>query len=49
MNILCIVSFCPQETHKRTLLFDSTRLKHGHSYDYWNRPLNIHMRVCYLT
>jgi hypothetical protein len=24
MNILCIVSFCPQETHNRTLLFSST-------------------------
>jgi hypothetical protein len=23
MNILCIESFCPQKTHKRTLLFGS--------------------------
>jgi hypothetical protein len=32
----------------RTLLFCSTFLKHGRHFDYWNKPLNLRMRVCYL-
>jgi hypothetical protein len=49
MKILCIESFCPQkETHNRTLLFGSTLLKHSRHGDYWNQPLNVRMRVCYL-
>jgi hypothetical protein len=48
MNILCIESLCPQETHNRTLLFCSTLLKHGRHFDYSKQPLNICMRVCYL-
>jgi hypothetical protein len=31
-----------------TLLFDSTLLKHGRHFDYWNKLLNMRMRVCYL-
>jgi uncharacterized membrane protein len=30
------------------LLFGSTFLKNGHHFDYWNQPLNMRMRVCYL-
>jgi hypothetical protein len=26
----------------------STLLKHGRHVDYWNQPLNMLMRVCYL-
>jgi hypothetical protein len=48
MNILSIESFCPQKMHKRTLLFGSICLKHGLHFDYWNQPLNMRMRVCYL-
>jgi hypothetical protein len=48
MNILSIESFWPQKTHNRTLLFGSMLLKHGRHFDYWNQPLNMHMRVCYL-
>jgi hypothetical protein len=28
--------------------FGSIRPKHGRHFDYWNQPLNMHMRVCYL-
>jgi hypothetical protein len=38
----------PTKTHNRTLLFGSTNLKHGRHFDYWNQPLNMRMRVCYL-
>jgi hypothetical protein len=48
MNILCIESFWPENTHNRTLLFVSTLLKHGRHFDYWNHPLNMSMCVCYL-
>jgi hypothetical protein len=49
MNILCVEFFCPQKkTHKSTLLFDCTLLKHGRHFDHWNQPLNMRMRVCYL-
>jgi hypothetical protein len=34
--------------HNRMLLFISVLLKHGRHFDYWNQPLNMHMRVCYL-
>jgi hypothetical protein len=40
--------FCPQETHNRILCFGSTHLNHGHHFHYWNQPLNMNMRVCYL-
>jgi hypothetical protein len=26
----------------------STLLKHGRHFDYWNQPLNMCMRICYL-
>jgi hypothetical protein len=48
MNILCIQSFCPQKTHKRTLISGSILLKHGRHIDYRNQPMNMLMRVCYL-
>jgi hypothetical protein len=35
-------------THNRTLLIGRTILKHGRHFDYWNQPLNMRMRVCYL-
>jgi hypothetical protein len=38
----------PTETHNRTLLLDSTLRKHCRHFDYWNQPLNMCMRVCYL-
>jgi hypothetical protein len=47
INKIWIKSFCLQKTHNRTVLFDST-LKHGHHLNYWNQPLNMCMRVCYL-
>jgi hypothetical protein len=37
-----------KETHNITLFFVSTLLEHGHHFDYWNQPLNICMRICYL-
>jgi hypothetical protein len=43
MNILCTESFCSQKTHNITLLFGSTHLTHGHHFDYWNQPLNMHI------
>jgi hypothetical protein len=48
MNILCIESSCPQKTHKRTLLFGSTLLKHCRHFDYCNQPLNMRISLCYL-
>jgi hypothetical protein len=41
-------SFCPQETHNRKSLFSSILLKHGRQFNYWNQPLNMGLRVCYL-
>jgi hypothetical protein len=38
----------PTDTHNRTLLFGGKLLIHGRHSDYWNQPLNMHMRVCYL-
>jgi hypothetical protein len=40
LNILCIYSFCQQQTHNRTLLFGITHLKHGRNY--------MRMPACYL-
>jgi hypothetical protein len=37
-----------KNTHNWMLLFDSTLLKHGRHFDYWNQPLNMRIRVCYL-
>jgi hypothetical protein len=48
VNILCIESFCAQESHNRTLLCGSILLKHGCHFDYWNQLLNMRIRVCYL-
>jgi hypothetical protein len=48
MNIICIESFRAQNTHNRMLLFGSTTLKHVRHFDYYNKPLNLRMRVCYL-
>jgi hypothetical protein len=48
MNTVCIESFSPQKTHNRMLLFDRTLLKQGFDFDYWNQPLNMCMRICYL-
>jgi hypothetical protein len=43
--------FCLQKMRNRTLFFDSTFLKHGRHFDYWNQPLNMRMhvwcRACY--
>jgi uncharacterized membrane protein len=47
VNILCIESFCPQKMHNKTMFINST-VKHGHHFDYWNLPLNMRMRICYL-
>jgi hypothetical protein len=38
----------PTKKHSRTLFFVSIPLKHGRHFDYWNQPLNMHMRICYL-
>jgi hypothetical protein len=46
-NILCIEFFCSLKTHNRTLLFGNLLLKHSCRFDYWNQPLNMHMRVCH--
>jgi hypothetical protein len=45
INILCIDVI--RKTLNRTLLFGSI-LKHGRHFDYWNRHLNLHMRLYYL-
>jgi hypothetical protein len=34
--------------HNRTVLPGRMLIKHGHHFDYWNQPLNMRMRVCYL-
>jgi hypothetical protein len=38
----------PTKNENRTLLFRSIHLKHGQDFNYWNQPLNMRMRVCYL-
>jgi hypothetical protein len=49
MNILYTEPFRPQKnSHNRTLFFGSTLLKNGRYSDFWNQPLNMRMRVCYL-
>jgi uncharacterized membrane protein len=40
---------CPQEAYNLTLLFGNALLKHGRHFDYWNQPLNMRKRVCYLN
>jgi hypothetical protein len=40
--------FTHKKTHKRTLLFGNTLLKHGCHFDYWDHLLSMRMRVCYL-
>jgi hypothetical protein len=37
-----------KKTHNGTLLLDTILLKHCRHFDYWNQPLNMLMRVCYL-
>jgi hypothetical protein len=37
-----------KKPHNRTLPFGSILLKHGRHFDYWNQPLNMRMRFCYL-
>jgi hypothetical protein len=48
MNILYTESFCLRKTQNRTLPLGSMLLEHGHQFYYWNQPLIICMRVCYL-
>jgi hypothetical protein len=36
------------KTNNAMLFFSGTHLKHGRHFDYWNQPLNVCMRVCYL-
>jgi hypothetical protein len=44
-----IDSLCPQKkTHNRTLLFGNILLIDGRHFYYWNQPLNMRIRVCYL-
>jgi hypothetical protein len=38
----------PTKKHNRTLLLGSILLKHSRHIDYWNHPLNMPMRACYL-
>jgi hypothetical protein len=38
----------PTKAHNRKLLFGSILLKHGHHFDCWNQPVNMHMHICYL-
>jgi hypothetical protein len=40
--------FARNKIHNVTLLFGSILRKHGRHFDYWNQPLNMYMRVCYL-
>jgi hypothetical protein len=47
--VLCIESFSTTKSYNKTLFLGSTLLKHGRRFDYWNEPLNIRMRVCYLS
>jgi hypothetical protein len=52
-NISLWISFalCPfvhKKIYNVMLLFSNTLLKQGHHFDYWNQPLNMRMRVCYV-
>jgi hypothetical protein len=40
--------FAHKTPHNRTLLFGSILVKYGCHFDYWNQPLNMRIRVCYL-
>jgi hypothetical protein len=40
--------FAHRKTHNGTLLFGRKHLKYGRHFDYWNRPLNMRIPVCYL-
>jgi hypothetical protein len=40
--------FCPRNTHKRNLFFISIPPSTAAHFDYWNQPVNMHMRVCCL-
>jgi hypothetical protein len=40
--------FTHSKTHKGTLLFGNTLLEHDRPFDYWNQPLNMRTRFCYL-
>jgi hypothetical protein len=48
MNIICIEPSRPHKNANRTLFFVSTLLKDRCHFGYWNQPLNMRMRVCYL-
>jgi hypothetical protein len=37
-----------QKTHNSSLIFRNTLFKHCRHFGYWNKPLNMRMRVCYL-
>jgi hypothetical protein len=46
-NISCTESLCPQK--RTTERYSSVvHFNHGRRFDYWNKPLNMRMRVCYL-
>jgi hypothetical protein len=42
------VFLATKKPQNRTMLFDSILLKHGRHFVYWNPPLNMRMRLCYL-
>jgi hypothetical protein len=48
MNILWIESFCPRKKAQQNAALRYYTVKHGRHFDYWNQPLCIRMRVCYL-
>jgi hypothetical protein len=45
INILCIESFCLQKKKKAQ---QKASLRYGRHIDYWNKPLNMRMLICYL-
>jgi hypothetical protein len=47
-TILCIQSFCLQKNAQQDVFFGRGLLKYGRHVDYWNQPLNMRIRVCYL-
>jgi hypothetical protein len=48
INISCMESFCPQENAQQNAALRYYTLKHGCHFEYWNGPLNMYMRACYL-
>jgi hypothetical protein len=40
--------FLPTKKHVITILFVSTLFKYVRHFDYWNQPLDMRIRVCYL-